>query len=161
MNREFHLHIEMEAEHLMRGVTADEARRQARVAFGGVERHKQALRDGRGLAWLGGLALANTFLIMLLVLVSANVALLMFARAATRETEIAVRSALGAGRARIVMQLFVEALVLAGLAIAVGLSAARVGLGSLLAMFEADRGRSLPFWMGNTLTPTTVIMPAR
>src|SRR5687767_1158585 len=59
MNREFHLHIEMEAEHLMRakGLTAVEARRQARVAFGGVERHKEALRDGRGLAWLGGLAL--------------------------------------------------------------------------------------------------------
>jgi hypothetical protein len=55
------------------------------------------------------------------------------------------------------MQLFVEALVLAGLALAVGLSAARVGLGSLLAMFEADRGRSLPFWMGSTLAPTAVI----
>jgi predicted permease len=104
-----------------------------------------------------GLALANTFLIMLLVLVSANVALLMFARAATRETEIAVRSALGARRGRIVMQLFVEALVLAALAVVVGLVAARAGLGSLHAMFEADRGRSLPFWMGTTLTPTTVI----
>jgi hypothetical protein len=59
MNREFQLHIEMEAEHLMRakGLTADEARRQARVAFGGIERHKEAVRDGRGLAWLGGLAL--------------------------------------------------------------------------------------------------------
>ena len=104
-----------------------------------------------------GLAVANTFFIILLVLVSANVALLMFARAATRETEIAVRSALGAGRARIVTQLFVEALVLAGLAVIVGLVAARGLLGSLLAMFEADRGRALPFWVGNTLTPTTVI----
>src|SRR5919108_5808114 len=59
MNREFELHIEMEAEHLVRtkGLTLDEARRQASVAFGGVERHKEALRDGRGLAWLGGFAL--------------------------------------------------------------------------------------------------------
>jgi predicted permease len=97
---------------------------------------------------------------MLLVLVSANVALLMFARAATRETEIAVRSALGAGRARIVLQLFVEALVLAGLAVVVGLFAARFTLGSLLATLEADSGRPLPFWMGNTLTTTTVMYAA-
>ena len=69
-----------------------------------------------------GLSLGNAFVVMLLVLVSANVALLMFARAATRENEIAVRSALEAGRARIVTQLFVEALVLAGLAVAVGLA---------------------------------------
>ena len=49
---------------------------------------------------------------MLLVLVCGNVALLMFARAATRESEIVVRNALGASRGRIVMQLFAEALVL-------------------------------------------------
>jgi predicted permease len=97
---------------------------------------------------------------MLLVLVSANVALLMFARAATRETEIAVRSALGAGRACIVSQLFVEALVLAGLAVVVGLVAARFALGSLLATLEADSGRPLPFWMGNTLSATTVMYAA-
>jgi putative ABC transport system permease protein len=103
------------------------------------------------------LALGNTFLVMLLLLVSANVALLMFARAATRETEIAVRSALGAGRARIVLQLFVEALVLAGLAVVAGLVAARVALGSLLATLEADSGRALPFWMGDTLSTSTVM----
>ena len=103
------------------------------------------------------LALGNTFLVMLLVLVSANVALLMFARAATRQAEIAVRTALGAGRARIVLQLFVEALALAGLAVVVGLVAARFALGSLLSTLEADSGRPLPFWMGDTLTTTTVI----
>ena len=59
MNHEFRLHIEMETEQLMRaqGLAPDEARRQALVAFGGVEKHKEALRDGRGLAWLGGLSL--------------------------------------------------------------------------------------------------------
>lgn len=104
-----------------------------------------------------GLALANIFVVMLLVLVSANVALLMFARAATRETEIAVRTALGASRARIVGQLFVEALVLAGLAVGVGLFAARLGLRSLLWTLAADSGRALPFWMSDRLTLTTVI----
>ena len=103
------------------------------------------------------LTLGNTFLVMLLVLVSANVALLMFARAATRETEIAVRSALGAGRARIVLQLFVEGLVLASLGVVVGLVAARVVLGSLLATIEAESGRPLPFWMGDTLSTPTVM----
>ena len=49
---------------------------------------------------------------MLLMLVGANVALLMFARAAARESEIVVRTALGATRGRIIMQLFAEALVL-------------------------------------------------
>src|SRR5687767_14154233 len=59
MNQEFRLHIELESEQLMRakGLTPGEARRQALVAFGGVEMHKEALRDGRGLAWLGGFAL--------------------------------------------------------------------------------------------------------
>src|SRR3970040_381636 len=55
MNDEFRFHIEMETDQLMRanGLAADEARRQALAAFGGVEKHKEALRDGRGLAWLG------------------------------------------------------------------------------------------------------------
>ena len=59
MNQEFRLHIELEAAKLMRenGHTPDEARRLALVAFGGVEKHKEALRDERGFAWLGSFAL--------------------------------------------------------------------------------------------------------
>src|SRR5688572_22578174 len=59
MNKEFGFHIEMETDRLMRekALPASEARRQALAAFGGVEKHKEALRDGRGLAWLGGLSL--------------------------------------------------------------------------------------------------------
>ena len=59
MRDEFRFHVEMEAEALMReqGLSADEARRRALVAFGGVEKHKEALRDGRGTAWLTGLSL--------------------------------------------------------------------------------------------------------
>jgi predicted permease len=58
MNDEFQFHIEMETERLMRtgALAADEARRQALAAFGGVEKHKEALRDGRGLAWLSGMS---------------------------------------------------------------------------------------------------------
>jgi putative ABC transport system permease protein len=104
-----------------------------------------------------GLAIANVFVVMLLLLVSANVALLLFARAATRESEIAVRSALGASRVRIVGQLFIEGLVLACLAVAAGLVAARVGVQSFLATAEASAPRSLPFWMDGSLTLTTVL----
>jgi putative ABC transport system permease protein len=59
MDDEFRFHLEMEKERLMReeGLDAGEARRRALVAFGGVERHREELREGRGLAWLGGLSL--------------------------------------------------------------------------------------------------------
>ena len=53
-------------------------------------------------------------IVMLLVVVCVNVAILVYARTATRHGEIAVRSALGASRRRIVAQLFVEALVMTG-----------------------------------------------
>ena len=59
MNQEFRLHIELETEKLRRehGLAPDEARRRASIAFGGVETHKEALRDGRGFAWLGSFSL--------------------------------------------------------------------------------------------------------
>jgi putative ABC transport system permease protein len=53
-------------------------------------------------------------IVLLLVLICVNVAILVYARTATRQGEIAVRVALGASRRRIVAQLFVEALMLAG-----------------------------------------------
>ncbi|HEU0077472.1 MAG TPA: ABC transporter permease, partial [Longimicrobiaceae bacterium] len=51
--------------------------------------------------------LVQLLVILLLVLVSANVAILVYARTVTRYGEMAVRSALGASRRRIVGQLFV------------------------------------------------------
>jgi putative ABC transport system permease protein len=59
MNAELRFHVEMETDRLMRAkaLAPDEARRRALSAFGGVEKHKEALRDGRGLAWLSGMSL--------------------------------------------------------------------------------------------------------
>ncbi|HKG94816.1 MAG TPA: ABC transporter permease, partial [Gemmatimonadaceae bacterium] len=59
MNEEIRFHVEMEAGRIAReqGLAPDEARRRALVAFGGVERYKEELREGRGLAWLGGMRL--------------------------------------------------------------------------------------------------------
>jgi putative ABC transport system permease protein len=97
------------------------------------------------------------FVLLLVVLVCSNVALLMFARAATRESELVMRSALGANRRRIVMQMFVEALVLGGVAALVGLVVADVALRNWVAAFlEVNIGR-LPFWFDLRVSPGTVL----
>lgn len=104
----------------------------------------------------------NVPMLLLLVLICGNVALLMFARAATRETEMVVRTALGATRARIIMQLFAEALVLGTVAAVIGLAAAGHGLDWVLRSAEADmnEGRKLPFWLAGSLSPTTLLYAA-
>jgi putative ABC transport system permease protein len=103
-----------------------------------------------------GLVLANLFLVTLILVICSNVALLMFARAASREQEIGVRSALGASRGRIVAHLFVEALALSGLSVIAGLAVARYAVRSFWRMLEADSGRVLPFWFTDVLTPSTI-----
>ncbi|AHG89810.1 protein of unknown function DUF214 [Gemmatirosa kalamazoonensis] len=106
---------------------------------------------------LGVLGLLQAFVLMLLVLVCGNVALLLFARAATRESEIVVRSALGASRGRIVLQLFAEALVLGGVAAAVGLAGAHAALRQVGRPFLEATFGSVPFWIDPRLLPATVL----
>jgi predicted permease len=89
------------------------------------------------------------------VVICGNVALLMFARAATREREILVRGALGAARSRIVMQLFAEALVLAAIAAVLGLTATDFALKWALAATEP-----WPFWIEGGLSGTTLTYSA-
>lgn len=96
------------------------------------------------------------FIAMLVVLICGNVGLLLFARAASRESDLIVRTALGASRSRIVFQLFAEALVLGGLAAIVGLAIADLFLRNWAVKFlEANYGR-LPFWWDLSLSPVTV-----
>ena len=86
-----------------------------------------------------------------------NVAILVYARTATRQGEIAVRGALGASRFRIVAQLFVEALTLAGVAAAIGLFVVLIAMPQLEAAFLGIVGGRLPFWMQFRLKPNGVI----
>ena len=97
------------------------------------------------------------FAVMLLGLVCSNVALLMFARAATRESELVVRSALGASRRRIVAQLFAEALVLGGVAAAVGLAAANFAIEQWGKRYLAENMGTLPFWYDPHISAPTVL----
>jgi ABC-type antimicrobial peptide transport system permease subunit len=92
----------------------------------------------------------------LLVLICINVAILVYARTATRQGEIAVRGALGASRRRIVAQLFVEALMLAGVSAAIGIGLTAVGLRQLEGALRPLVG-SWPFWFSLELQTSTVI----
>jgi putative ABC transport system permease protein len=83
---------------------------------------------------------------LLLLIVALNVAILIYARTATRQGELAVRAALGASRPRLVGQLFIEALVLCGVAAGAGLLLAQVGLRMGHAIMEAEVGR-LPYFI--------------
>ena len=156
------------------GASLDDARAElgviaARLAADNPETHKnlrtRVTTYAKPVAEGGPAIMIRTMLIvvtgiflMLMAIVCTNVATLVFARTATRGWEITVRSALGASRGRIIGQLFVEALVLAGVAAVIGLLVARVALGYGVSLLAGSEG--MPFWIDDSLSWKTVLYTA-
>jgi hypothetical protein len=87
--------------------------------------------------------------------VAMNLAILLYARTVTRLGEIAVRTALGASRRRILSQLFIEALTLTVLGAVAGLVLAGLVLQHIQAMLDASGG--FPFWVHYELSAGSVL----
>ena len=114
--------------------------------------------DSPAIAWaFHALQLAIS---LLLVVVAVNVSILIYARTATRLGEIAVRSALGASRRRVIGQLFAEALVLSAIAATIGLAIAGWALDRAQLFMERSTGDELPFWLDVGLSPGVVVYTA-
>jgi predicted permease len=82
---------------------------------------------------------------LLLVIACMNVLSLLLARSERRTQEIAVRHALGASTARLVMQFATEAFVLAAIAAVFGLVLARWGMQFLTSLLSADMISRMPY----------------
>jgi putative ABC transport system permease protein len=108
-----------------------------------------------GLLW----SLSSVMLLLLLVPPCANIAILNYARTVTRQQEFAARHALGGSRARIVWQLFIEALVLTAAAAGGALLILRV-----VSVVVAGRLQNIPggppFWMTFGVSCRTLLFVA-
>jgi len=118
---------------LRNGASLDQARAEIRAAAQDIERRYPITNTGIGanLLWLRD-EISQQSRMLLIGLVAASVAVLLIActnlanlfltRGLSRQRELAVRAALGAGRERLVRQMFTESLVLAGLGGVFGLA---------------------------------------
>jgi predicted permease len=93
---------------------------------------------------------------ILLLIACANVANLSLVRSEGRRQEVAIRTAIGAGRREIARHFFAESLVLAGLGGLVGLGLAYVGTNAFVAM----AGQQLPRTAEISLDPTVLLFTA-
>ena len=101
------------------------------------------------------LRVAQLLIGALTFVVSINLAILVYARTVARVGEIAVRTALGASRRRVLVQLFLESLALSGAGAAAGLLLAAIALGRIAILASANGG--VPFWLDFDLSIGTSI----
>ena len=126
-----------------------------------VKRYVASLWAPENMRWqIVALYSFNVFFLGLLAICAANVATLVFARTATREEEITIRTALGASRARIVAQLVAEALVFTSIAAVVGLLGASFVLRMVREVWVAAQASQMPFWWNEQLGVETIAYAA-
>jgi predicted permease len=146
--------VEASGHRLAAAFPASNARLGAEVVrFGTSE-----LRLPRG-GWraLNDHRLLSALALVLLGIACTNVGMLVFARTATRFRELAIRTALGASRRRIVAQMFIESLVLALGATGLGLVAFQWLAFRVEAMLLASETvRFPPYWLRFGLTDSMV-----
>ena len=105
----------------------------------------QPLRDVFTADYRAGILTLLAAASLLLAIACGNVAILLLVRASARRREIAVRTALGATRRRLVRQMVTESLALGAVGGAAGMGLARVGVPALLALIPVDLPRWLDF----------------
>jgi predicted permease len=94
-------------------------------------------------------------LVLVLVVIAANIANLVLARTVSKSRELAVRTALGATRARLIGQVFTEVLLVSVMAAAIGLTASQAVL-----RWVTGTLTDMPSWVDFTVSPRTMLFVA-
>lgn len=97
---------------------------------------------------------------VVLLIACVNIAALMLVRASSRAHEIAIRTAMGASRGRIIRQLLTENMVLAATGGAAGVLLGRLGMQAIVALLPEDMPRWITFGLDARFAAFCVLITA-